>query len=52
MLEKSSAQNVTACENQGKQCKLSDHWKLKTKRLNEIQVLTKKTPKESLRKQK
>ena len=27
MLEKSSAQNVTACENQGKQCKFIDHWK-------------------------
>ena len=32
MLEISSAQNITACGNQGKQCKLSDHWKLKKKR--------------------
>ena len=29
MLEKSGAQNITACENQGKQCELSDHWKSK-----------------------
>ena len=56
MLEKSGAQNITACENQGKQCELSDHWKSKkklfflkirgddtkkTKRLTEMQVLTK-----------
>ena len=53
-LEKPGAQNITACENQGKQCKLSDHWQLekkkhfekipgddtkKTKRITEIQVL-------------
>ena len=57
-LEKLGAQNIAACENQGKQCKLSDHWKSvkrflkkiitwgdakkKTKRLTEIQVLTKR----------
>ena len=29
MLEKSGAQNITACENQGKQCELNDHWKSK-----------------------
>ena len=56
MVEKPGAQN-RACENQGNQCELSDHWKLKkcffkkqwitvdnakkTKRLTEIQVLTK-----------
>ena len=28
-LEKLGAQNITACENQCKQCELSDHWKLK-----------------------
>ena len=27
MLEKPVAQNITACKNQGKSCKLSDHWK-------------------------
>ena len=57
MLKKPGAQNMTACENQGKQCKLSDHWKSfkkpiflkvtkddtkKTKRFTEIQVLTKR----------
>ena len=54
-LEKPVDQNITACENQGKQCELSDQWKsiktfLKkttenhakmTKRLTVIQVLTK-----------
>ena len=66
----SGAQNITACENQGKQRELSDHWNLKkiknvffkktvdnaknTKKLTEIQVLTKKFMKvnESLRKRK
>ena len=54
MVEKRGAQNMTACENQGKQHKLSDNWKFKkknqkkktitgdnakkTKRLTEIQV--------------
>ena len=68
MLEKPSAQNITACENQGKPRKLSDHWKYKkrtktvifdkgitqkkTKRMTEIKLLTKSLPKESLRKQK
>ena len=33
MLEKSGAQNITACENQGKQCELSDHWKSKKKNI-------------------
>ena len=28
-LKDPGAQNITACENQGKQCKLSDHWKFK-----------------------
>ena len=28
MLEKPGAQNIAACENQGKQRKLSDDWKL------------------------
>ena len=57
MLEKPAAQNIAACENQCKQCKLSDHLKSiktlflkkkitedgakKTKRLTGIQVLTK-----------
>ena len=27
MLEKPGAQNIAACENQGKQRELSDHWK-------------------------
>ena len=27
MLEKPGAQNITVCENQGKQCELCDHWK-------------------------
>ena len=27
MPEKPGAQNITACENQGKQCKLSNYWK-------------------------
>ena len=27
MLENLCAQNVAACEKQGKQCELSDHWK-------------------------
>ena len=56
-LEKPGAQNIAACENQGKQCKLSDHWKSiktlflkkiitgddakKTKWLTEMQILTK-----------
>ena len=54
-LEKPAAQNITACESQGKQRELSDHWKLKkrffkkitgddakrTKRLTGMQVLTK-----------
>ena len=31
MLEKLGAQDITAFENQGKQCELSDHWKLKKK---------------------
>ena len=29
MLEKPGAQNITACENQGKQCELSGHRKSK-----------------------
>ena len=29
MLEKPGAQNITACKNQGKQCELSGHRKLK-----------------------
>ena len=33
MLEKPGAQNKTVCENQGKQRELSDHWKLKKKKL-------------------
>ena len=56
MPEKPGTQNTAACENQVKQQELSDHWKLikmyflkkndkndatKTKRLTEIQVLTK-----------
>ena len=56
MLKKPGTQNIAACENQGKQSKLSDHWKSvkmlllknitwdnakKTERLTEIQVLTK-----------
>ena len=53
MLKETGAQNIPACENQGKQLELSDHWKsikkvvfekndaIKTKRLTEIQVLTK-----------
>ena len=66
MLEISSAQNITACGNQGKQCKLSDHWKLKKnvflkncwewrkkdKKIEWNTSFNKKTPKESLRKQK
>ena len=32
MLEKPGAQNITACENQGKQLELSDHRKLKKKK--------------------
>ena len=45
-LEKPGAQNVAACEKQGKQRELSDHWKSvsnpkKTKRLTGIQVLIK-----------
>ena len=54
-LEKHGVQNITACENQDKQCKLRYHWKLKktllekitgddkkkTKRLTEIEVLSK-----------
>ena len=31
-LEKPIAQNITVCKNQGKQHKLSDHWKLKKKK--------------------
>ena len=31
-LEKPGAQNITACENQGKQLELSDHRKLKKKK--------------------
>ena len=53
-LDKPGAQNIAACENQGKQCELSEHWKLiktlflkkitgddakKIKRLTRIQVL-------------
>ena len=59
-LEKLGFQNVSVCENQGKQHKLSDHWKhkkmlkkkitgdnaIKTKRLTQIQVLTKKFTKQ------
>ena len=56
MLEQQRAQYTAACENQGKQCKLTNYWKLlktlsltkndkgcakKTNRLAEIQVLTK-----------
>ena len=52
-LEEPGDQNIKACENQGKHCELSDHWKSKkqkklgdgakkTKILTEIQVLTKK----------
>ena len=54
-LEKPGSQNIVACENQGKQCKLSDHWNQfkhcfwkkitgdakVTKRLTERQVLKK-----------
>ena len=29
MVEKPGDQNITACENQGKQCELSGHWKHK-----------------------
>ena len=29
MLEKPCIQNITACENLGKPCELSDHWKWK-----------------------
>ena len=32
MLEKPGTQNITACENQGKQLKWSDHWKIKEKK--------------------
>ena len=32
-LEKPGAQNITAYENQGKQCELSDHWKPKQKKV-------------------
>ena len=56
-LEKPIAQNITVCKNQGKQHKLSDHWKLKKnnnreyrKRLTEIQVLTKKFTKRVFKK--
>ena len=31
MLEKLGAQDITAFENQGKQCELRDQWKLKKK---------------------
>ena len=37
ILEKRDAQNIAACENQGKQCELSDHLKsIKTLFLKEI----------------
>ena len=54
-LDKPGAQNIAACENQSKQCELSEHWKSikmlflkkitgddakKIKRLTRIQVLT------------
>ena len=55
MVEKPGAQNKTACENQGNQRELSDHWKKmiflkkltggnakKTKRLTEIKSFDKK----------
>ena len=57
MLEKPGAQNIAACENQGKQHELSDHWKSiktlfpkkitendakKTKRLTGIQDFNKR----------
>ena len=65
-LEKPAAQNITACESQGKQRELSDHWKLKkrffqkitgddakrTKRLTEMQVLTKTFTKRVFKKMK
>ena len=44
MLEKPGAQNIAACENQGKQRKLSDDWKLiKTLFWKNIGVNAKKT---------
>ena len=65
MVEKPGAQKITACESQGKQHELSDHSKLKqmffkkkiigdntkkTKRLSEIQVLTKRFTKRIFKK--
>ena len=65
MLEKLGAQNIAAFENQGKQCEVSDHWEFlkevfkkkktgddtkKTRRLTEIQVLTKKFTKRVFKK--
>ena len=64
-LEKSGAQNIAACENQGKQRELIDHWKSmfliknnsrwrkkRKKELTEIQVLTKRFTKRVLKKTK
>ena len=46
MLEKPGAQNITVCENQGKQCKLCDHWNLKK---NVFKKITGDTAKKTVR---
>ena len=51
-LEKTSAQNITACENQGKQRELSDHWNLKKNKKRfffKKQWITQKTQKNWLK---
>ena len=49
MLEKRGAQNIAACENQGKQCELSDHLKsIKTLFLKEITDNDAKIPRKRL----